>query len=214
MKTPAEKSGLFDSPTPQKQPIVEKPQQKAEKPQKGAAKPRTASKPSPAIAKNTDSDQQTPPTTTAPTTLDLADHQAVFCAIRDAHDNPAKFNLATKISLEFKRCSKVRKGLSGNVARAEALTIPELTELLTSAIRSDEATPTDINKSLQTMREINPALFADVAKIQPDPCAVFDVVTSWAGMSGAEIAQSVGGADALSRHLSKVLKCDVVINVA
>lgn len=190
----ADKSGLFGKP-------ASKPKNERKQP----AKPRSRQGPAPDTAE---------PLTNG---LDLTSEQSVFAAIKAVSkaDSPVKFALARQISTTHNRCLHDSKKETATAhtreVTAKPLTIPELMELLTEAIRSPDATPTDVNKSLQTLRELNPAMFASIDKAPPDPCAIAEFLCSWAGRTGEEIIQMNGGREALERELSKTLKSTVVI---
>ena len=85
----------------------------------------------------------------------------------------------------------------------------ELISIVSEALRSENATGSDVKGLTATLQSLVPELFTDQAGTKPDPCAVVAYITTWAGASGEQIMAELGGREFLAEKLSDLLHTPV-----
>ena len=95
---------------------------------------------------------------------------------------------------------------------SEPPTREELIGIISQAVRRPDGTGADIKGLTATLQSLLPDLFRDESNDRkPDPCAVLSYVVSFAGMTGPEIIQGLGGRDFVRDTLVDILKTAVVL---
>ena len=95
---------------------------------------------------------------------------------------------------------------------SEPPTRDELIGIISQAVRRPDGTGADIKGLTATLQSLLPDLFRDESNDRkPDPCAVLSYVVSFAGMTGPEIIQSLGGRDFVRDTLVDILKTAVIL---
>ena len=102
-----------------------------------------------------------------------------------------------------------------SIAGAGPITVTEIQRKLETIIRTS-GNSGDVIKAINELDAQTGILQGQKAQRQgvpPDPCAIFEYITGWAGMTGAEIVQQLGGPEAVAEQLSEVLKCRVTVQI-
>lgn len=211
----AQRSGLFGSQPRQPQPASDKPRT-AQPNKQRTAKPRTTIPRKP----------RAQPATATGSIFSV--QKNVFDAIRESirlegksAGNKSLWKISGELGGTIDRYEREIAALNAELAHAREaaqpggpvreLTVEELIDRLTTSLRDTQATPTDVKTLSQVLRDLKPSLFASVDNAPPDPCAIAEFLCGWAGMTGEQIAQTMGGRDALSKQLSEVLKSCVIV---
>ena len=111
--------------------------------------------------------------------------------------------------------SRIKALRLDSIAGSGPLTAPEIIRKLETIFRT--ASGTDSIKALQELNEHTGTL-DDISrerkteKIRPDPCAILAYVTGFAGKTGDQICQEMGGAKFLAAKLSEILKVPVTVD--
>lgn len=158
--------------------------------------------------------EPSPENTLAIDSLDLSKKEDVYALLKSAKTASLLWNVATKIAERFNRYAETLDAAKTRArGKDEELTVEEMIDRVTAALRDLRATPTDVNALLKAMREINPGMFTSIEGVPPDPCAIAETITGWAGMSGADIVKQLGGAEKMQNQLSETLKVRVTLHV-
>ena len=91
------------------------------------------------------------------------------------------------------------------------MTRSELIDIITDAIRRENATGSDVKGLSATLRELVPDLFTDTNALKVPANVLIEYITSFAGRPGAEIVQELGGCDFVASKVGEVLRCRVTI---
>ncbi len=210
----AQKSGLFSSAPAQKPPSAPKtPKNTAKQPKQPAQTEKTphnppaSDHPCDSTGLNLDDSAPNQPSISI-IGFDLADKGSIFTALKAASKNRSVlWQLATLIS------DRYREGVEFAVSRAQAAgslaappTREELIGIVSAALRAENATGSDVKGLIATLQSLLPDIFAGSEQTKrPDPAAIIGYICTFAGKSGAEICQDLGGRESLEARLSEIL---------
>lgn len=145
-----------------------------------------------------------------------ADPQHIYARIKQAEgDNAAIYALCQDLANGYKRLKRqTEKAAESARVRELDVTPPtreELQGIVSAAIRDTKASGSEVNSLLKALKELIPELFGDSSNQKPDPCAIVEYVTGWAGASGEQIVAELGGVEFLQDLIAKSLNVEAVI---